>query len=272
MLKDWEQKFPGRIVATPACAWIPLHRSSPIASCSILRGLESLRVPAAIMDEVMAKSAQFLSEEFVPKTPQRTAARCGSRRRYPWETLGGSRIAQFGILRFEIDDRGYRPRAGDERLDGGSSRRAASASGRIVGCRRNGFPGRHSGNRDSVYLAHRRLRGSSDRYARGRGRQPQLADAHLAARSGSRPRSAYRLRRRRGWRKDLVRRCCPFRTWTGRTSRGSRRFVQHLGRGMRRRIPRRISRRHLRFGSSRSRRGAASTWDGRDCGKPSSSM
>src|SRR6185437_4802259 len=91
------------------------------------------------------------------------------------------------------------------------------------------FAGWHTGNRHSF------LSGASAPdehrtalHAGGGGRQPQLAHAHTAPRSGARHRFGLPLRRRSSWREVFGPASLPYPA-TYRPRPGSRRFVQHLG-------------------------------------------
>ncbi len=161
---------------------------------------------------------------------RRIAARSGRpRRRYPWETLADDQLLSLRFCDLKLRIEGTDLERAIERLYGELDTRGIRFRPHFWLSQEWFSPDGIPGIAIPFYLAHRRLAGLERRLMReAEGGNRNWLMRILRHEAGHAIDSAYRLRRRGGWRKVFGPASLPYPD-TYRPRPGSRRFVQHLG-------------------------------------------
>jgi Putative zinc-binding metallo-peptidase len=164
-----------------------------------------------------------------PSSRKRPSVRRRARRRYAWETLSDDQLLDLRFCDLKLTMAGTHLERAIERLYGELARRGIRFRPHCWLSQEWFSPDGVPGIAIPFYLAHRRLARLERRLMReAEGGNRNWLMRILRHEAGHAVDSAYRVRRRRGWREVFGPASLPYPD-TYRPRPGSRRFVQHLG-------------------------------------------
>src|SRR5882757_2385916 len=208
---------------------MPLHRSSPILSCSTSRGWRRFVRRRTVRTQSLTRFASTKTEFMLRSRIAAARSRPSRPRRYVWEKLPDEQLLSLRFCDLKLTIEGTDLEEAIKRLYRELSSRGVHFRPHCWLAEEWFSPDGIPGIAIPFYLAHRRLMGLERRFMREvEGGNRNWLMRILRHEAGHAFDSAYRLRRRRHWRDVFGPASLPYPD-TYRPRPGSRRFVQHLG-------------------------------------------